>query len=77
MTDCASRGYSCLTTGISMKLATKRLSDIPLPLTSRPPLGAYGAPAQRAGMVRRAISHMNAAISRAMAVVTTVDFFPR
>lgn len=25
-----------------MKLATKRLSDVPLPLTSRPPLGACG-----------------------------------
>lgn len=44
MTDCASRGYSCLTTGVSMKLATKRLSDIPLPLTSRPPLGAHVGP---------------------------------
>lgn len=42
-----------------------------------PAIGRIWGPAQRAGMVRRAMSHMNAAIYRAMAVFTTVDFFPR
>ena len=41
------------------------------------PIVRLGERAQRAGMVRRAMSHMNAAISRAIAAVTTVGFLPR
>ena len=62
--------------GHQQVLASKRVTDVPLQFTSRPPLGACEQ-TQLAGMVRRAMSHMKATISRAMAVVTTVDFLTR
>ena len=75
MTDFASRGYSCLTTGVNLRWPQSDCRIFPC----REPRARHWAHvclSQWAGMVRRAMSHMKAAISRAMAVVMTVVFFP-
>ncbi len=76
MTDYASRGYSCLTTGINQSWPQSDCRIFPCrgPRARR---WAHLGDGQLVGIVRRAISHMNAAISLAIAVVMTVDLFPR
>ena len=76
------RGCHCLASGVE-RIGTWRLTGVPLPWASPPPVAGSmnAAPVAtrrvRAGCASRATARMKAASSRAMAVQVTVVFCPR